>query len=171
MKQCVGIQIAALLVTLWISYGHPARNKRAGYLFEFIYQSLSLWFEHPGPLPVLRTECGLRVSESFFLFYIDYPRSKITIRITVVTSLSIMEVAHRTYHTFSYHISQQRTVRVMLLWLVWWGAFCPYYDFKDSYLWRQRFPDWICQHLPSFANSMDQSPTEIWSYNPLSCPF
>ena len=31
----VGIQTAALLVTHWISYGHPARNKRAGYLFEF----------------------------------------------------------------------------------------------------------------------------------------
>ena len=31
----VGIQTAALLVTLWISYGHPARNKRAGFLFKF----------------------------------------------------------------------------------------------------------------------------------------
>ena len=31
----VGIQTAALLATLWISYGHPARNKRTGYLFEF----------------------------------------------------------------------------------------------------------------------------------------
>ena len=31
----VKIQTATLLVTLWISYGHPARNKRAGYLFEF----------------------------------------------------------------------------------------------------------------------------------------
>ena len=35
VKECVGIQTVALLVTLWISYGHPARNKRAGYLFEF----------------------------------------------------------------------------------------------------------------------------------------
>ena len=31
----VGIQTAALLVTHYISYGHPARNKHAGYLFEF----------------------------------------------------------------------------------------------------------------------------------------
>ena len=31
----VGIQTAALLVTHWISYGYPARNKRGGYLFEF----------------------------------------------------------------------------------------------------------------------------------------
>ena len=31
----VGIQTAALLVTLWISYGHPAHIKHAGYLFEF----------------------------------------------------------------------------------------------------------------------------------------
>ena len=31
----VGIQTATLLVTHWISYGHPTRNKRAGYLFEF----------------------------------------------------------------------------------------------------------------------------------------
>ena len=28
-------QTSALLATLWISCGHPARNKRAGYLFEF----------------------------------------------------------------------------------------------------------------------------------------
>ena len=32
---CVGIQTAELLVTHWISYGHPARNKRADYSFEF----------------------------------------------------------------------------------------------------------------------------------------
>ena len=32
----VGIQTAALLVTYWISYGNPARNKRAGYSFEFL---------------------------------------------------------------------------------------------------------------------------------------
>ena len=31
----VGIQTAALLVTLWISYGHPVRIKHAGWLFEF----------------------------------------------------------------------------------------------------------------------------------------
>ena len=31
----VGIQTAALLVTLWIYYGHPAYIKRAGCLFEF----------------------------------------------------------------------------------------------------------------------------------------
>ena len=31
----VGIQTATLLVTLWISYGHPVRIKRAGYLFKF----------------------------------------------------------------------------------------------------------------------------------------
>ena len=30
-----GIQAAALLVIHWISYGHPARIKRAGYLLEF----------------------------------------------------------------------------------------------------------------------------------------
>ena len=35
VKECVQIQTAALLVTLWISYGHPARNKGNGYLFEF----------------------------------------------------------------------------------------------------------------------------------------
>ena len=32
---CVGIQTAALLVTLWISYRRPVRIKRAGSLFEF----------------------------------------------------------------------------------------------------------------------------------------
>ena len=31
----VGIQTTALLVTLWISCGHTARNKHADYLFEF----------------------------------------------------------------------------------------------------------------------------------------
>ena len=31
VQDCVGIQI----VTLWISYGHPARNKRVSFLFEF----------------------------------------------------------------------------------------------------------------------------------------
>ena len=31
----VGIQTTALLVTLWISYGHPVRIKRAGWSFEF----------------------------------------------------------------------------------------------------------------------------------------
>ena len=31
----VGTQTTALLVTHWISYGHPARIKRAGDLFEF----------------------------------------------------------------------------------------------------------------------------------------
>ena len=41
VQECVGIQTAALLVTLWISYGHPARNKRAGYVFEF-YLSITL---------------------------------------------------------------------------------------------------------------------------------
>ena len=35
IKVNVGIQTAALLVTLWISYGHPVHNKHAGYLFEF----------------------------------------------------------------------------------------------------------------------------------------
>ena len=30
-----------LLATLWISYGQPAHNKGAGYLFEFFLQSLS----------------------------------------------------------------------------------------------------------------------------------
>ena len=34
VKECVGIQTAVLLVTHWISCEHPARNKRAGYLFE-----------------------------------------------------------------------------------------------------------------------------------------
>ena len=34
VQECVGIQTAALLATLWISYGHPAHYKRAGYLFE-----------------------------------------------------------------------------------------------------------------------------------------
>ena len=31
VQECVGIQTA----TLWIFYGHPARNKCAGFLFEF----------------------------------------------------------------------------------------------------------------------------------------
>ena len=35
LLKTVGIQTAALLVTLWISYGHPAGIKHAGYLFEF----------------------------------------------------------------------------------------------------------------------------------------
>ena len=35
VQECVGIQTAALLATLWISYGHPARNKRPDNLFEF----------------------------------------------------------------------------------------------------------------------------------------
>ena len=26
VRECVGIQTAVLLATLWISYGHPARN-------------------------------------------------------------------------------------------------------------------------------------------------
>ena len=30
VQECVGIQKA----TLWISYGHPVRNKCAGFLFE-----------------------------------------------------------------------------------------------------------------------------------------
>ena len=30
VQECVGIQTALL----WISYGHPARNKRTGFLFE-----------------------------------------------------------------------------------------------------------------------------------------
>ena len=37
----VGIQIVALLVTLWIFYGHPMRIKRARWLFEF-YLSITL---------------------------------------------------------------------------------------------------------------------------------
>ena len=32
----IGIQTVVLLATLWISYRHPARNKRFGYLFEFL---------------------------------------------------------------------------------------------------------------------------------------
>ena len=35
VQECVGIQTAALLATLWISYGHPTRNKRASFSFEF----------------------------------------------------------------------------------------------------------------------------------------
>ena len=31
----IEIKTAALLAALWISYGHPAHNKRAGYSFEF----------------------------------------------------------------------------------------------------------------------------------------
>ena len=41
VKECVGIQTAALLVTHWISYGHPAGNKHAGYLFGF-YLSITI---------------------------------------------------------------------------------------------------------------------------------
>ena len=41
VKECVGIQTSALLVTPWISYGHPARIKHTGYLFEF-YLSITL---------------------------------------------------------------------------------------------------------------------------------
>ena len=37
VQECVGIQTA----TLWISYGHPSRNKRDGCLFEF-YLSITL---------------------------------------------------------------------------------------------------------------------------------
>ena len=36
VKFCVGIQTVTLLVTLWISYGHPENIKRAGFLFEFL---------------------------------------------------------------------------------------------------------------------------------------
>ena len=39
--QSVGIQTIALLATLWIFGGHPARNKRAGYAFKF-YSSITL---------------------------------------------------------------------------------------------------------------------------------
>ena len=53
----VGIQTVALLVTLWISYGHPEHNKRTGD-------------------SVLGTECGLSVSESLFSFYTDYSSQK-----------------------------------------------------------------------------------------------
>lgn len=38
--------------------------------------STAMWFEYPGPLPVLNTECLQRVSESFFTFYINYPSQK-----------------------------------------------------------------------------------------------
>ena len=38
----VEIQTAALLVTLWISYGNPVRIKHSGYLFEFYLSILLL---------------------------------------------------------------------------------------------------------------------------------
>ena len=37
LQECVGIQTATLLATLWISYGHPVLNKRGGFLFEFSF--------------------------------------------------------------------------------------------------------------------------------------
>ena len=33
VQECVGIQTAKL----WIFYGYPARNKRAGFLFAFYF--------------------------------------------------------------------------------------------------------------------------------------
>ena len=38
----VGIRTKGLLATLWISYRHPVRNKRAGFCLNFLIQSLSL---------------------------------------------------------------------------------------------------------------------------------
>ena len=37
VQECVEIQTSALLAILWIFYGHPARNKRASFLFEFSF--------------------------------------------------------------------------------------------------------------------------------------
>ena len=56
VQECVAIQKA----TLWIFYGQPAHNKRAGFLFEFS--------SNTGLLRILRTECIQRASESFFSF-------------------------------------------------------------------------------------------------------
>ena len=36
MQECVGIQTVALLAALWISYGHPARNKLTDFITSFI---------------------------------------------------------------------------------------------------------------------------------------
>ena len=70
VQECVGIQTAALLATLWISYRHLARNKCAGFLFEFPFTITfaACDLSYTGPLPILRNECGRKVSESFFLF-------------------------------------------------------------------------------------------------------
>ena len=37
IQECVEIQTLTLLATLWFSYGHTARNKHAGFLFEFSF--------------------------------------------------------------------------------------------------------------------------------------
>ena len=101
VKECVGIKTAALLVTLWISYGHPVRIKRAGSLFGF-HLSITLtviWISRTvaGSNNWILLKESLRVSKSLFSFYIDYLRSKVRIRINIIsveTSLSIIIVAN-----------------------------------------------------------------------------
>ena len=55
---CWNTNSSTLLVTPWISYGHPVRIKRAGSLFEFqLSITLTVIWIYPGPLLILTTEC------------------------------------------------------------------------------------------------------------------
>ena len=119
------MQTAALLVTLWISCGHPARIKHAGYLFE-VYLSITL-----AVIWISRTVAGptnwmwSKSLWEFLLILYWLPYSKVTIRISiisVVSILSIIIVAHRTYHTFIYQIFQQL--------LIWWIQFVTWIEIK-----------------------------------------
>ena len=109
-KGCVGIQTAALLVTLWILCGHPVRNKRAGYLFEFHLSIILAVIWIPRTVASPKNWMWYKSLWEFLLILYWLPQSKVTIRISIIsveTSVSIIIVAHRTCHTFSYRIFQQ----------------------------------------------------------------
>ena len=112
---CWNTNSSTLLVTPWISDGYPVRIKCAGSLFKFhlLITLAVIWISRTvaGSKNWMSWKESLRVSSHF---YIDYPRSKVTIIISiilVVTSLSIIIV-------FLFYIDYPRskvTIRISII--------------------------------------------------------